>query len=838
MRKKHILYILLFLSTVSTAQNFPKANDFKAHDRFVDIDTISLNLIINPLDKTVEGSARISYDNLSSKVDSFFIHAVNFNLKLVLLNGEKANYKYLPKGGMWIYPQSKSEKRNILEIEYSAKPRKGLFFVGWDDKYGIRKKQIWTQGQGIDNRYWFPSYDLQDEKAIYNLTVSFPKEYNLLASGELLSKEINDSNFQWHYCTKHPMSSYLVMLAGGEYKFQSEKFKGKSESLYAEKVDSKFKVQSKKAKVDEVQSSKLKAERQSSKAKGSILTANSKQLKGINFQYWYYTGDEDKIEPTYRYNEDIMLFFENEIGVKYPWNKYAQIPVSDFKHGAMENTEATIFSDVYVCNDTSFNDRNYISVNAHEMAHQWFGDAITCSSAKHHWLHEGFATFYQLKAIEKFIGEDDFLWEKKKYRDQIFAISQRDSLPLAHPKAGTERFYYKGAFVLMMLEQKLGEQDFMKAISKYVEDNLYGVVETETLKLSFEKTLNIDLTTFFNQWVYGYGEPKIEIKYFCNGRKKGLALKQLNGIYDVEIPFVTTRRSSQEKIIFELKSETDTLFFNKKIDFFEVDPNIESLAEYTIEKPEKFWQKQVVKASSAYSKFLAVKYFSSLPEKEKLKLFSKIDLANENHKVLAEVYSQIKDLETELNNKILRTTDIELRKDIISQTKIIDKSNRKYFESYLDTKSYLVIAGSLDLLCKSFPEKADEYLAKTKNVSGESIPYVKLSWLKNTVIYGSVTNREKQKFADELVSFTSNSYEFNTRLLALNNVFEIQYLNRQLLLNLINGSVSFNHHLVGPFRQVMKEFVKNDSFKKELSLILEEELSEAERKYLVSVLDN
>jgi aminopeptidase N len=797
MRKKYILYLLLFISVGITAQNFPKANDFEARDRFVDIDTISLNLKINPFEKTVDGSAKIGFVNFTPVVDSFFIHAVNFNLKSVLLNGEKVKYKYLHKGGMWIYPQLKSVKRSVLEIEYSAKPSKGLFFVGWDDESGIRKKQIWTQGQGIDNRYWFPSYDLQDEKAIYDLTISFPKDFNLLASGELLSKEIVGSNFRWHYRTKHPMSSYLVMLAGGEYNFNRS------------------------------ESSKLKAESQSPKA------------KEIDFQYWYYKGNENGVEPTYRYTEEIMSFFEEKIGVSYPWDKYAQIPVSDFKHGAMENTEATIFSDTYFCNDTSFVDQNYISVNAHEMAHQWFGDALTCSSSKHHWLHEGFATFYQLKATGKFIGEDDFLWEKNSYREQIFAISKIDSLPLTHPKAGTERIYYKGALVLMMLERKLGEESFQKAIEKYTAENLYGVVETSTLKSSFEETLEIDLTDFFNQWIYGNGEPKVEIKYFKKGRKRGIELKQINGVFDFDLPIVTTRKTKKKELLFSVNSEVDTLYFNGRIDFFEVDPDVESLVEDTVVKPQNQWKEQVLRGKTSYSRAMAIKQFSNLEEGVKLKLYSEIGIEKENHKVLAEVYSQIKSIEfaSDLKQRILQTNDAELRKDIVFMTDTILVSEKKYFESYLNTKSYLVISESLNLLCDNFPESADKYLSETKDISGYPIPYVKLSWLKNAVIYGIYSNAEKQKFADELVSFTSKSYDFNTRLLALNKVFEIQYFTRQLLVNLINGSVSFNHRLAGPFRQVMKEVVKNESFRSELNLILEQEkLSDAERMYLEGLL--
>ena len=85
---------------------------------------------------------------------------------------------------------------------------------------------------------------------------------------------------------------------------------------------------------------------------------------------------------------------ERETGVPYPWESYSQIPVQDYIYGAMENTTATVFGDFYFVDSRSFLDRNYLKVNVHELAHQWFGDFITGRSGRSAWLHESFATFY------------------------------------------------------------------------------------------------------------------------------------------------------------------------------------------------------------------------------------------------------------------------------------------------------------------------------------------------------------------------------------------------------------------------------------------------------------
>jgi len=786
-----LIILLLITTTYLDAQVFPKSNDFGINERFVDVDTIKLNLDINPYKKTINGDVLIIFTKLLPKIDSFFIHSYNLELLKVALNGNKARYKNIPKGGIWIYPKSNLKNNNTLEIKYKASPKKGMYFTGWNDSSNRRKKQFWTQGQGIDNRHWFPSYDLQDEKAIYDIKVKFPKEYNLLSNGILFSKKNDNKNTLWHYKTQHPMSSYLVMIAGGEYKTDT------------------------------------------------TLTHNSDINKAINFEYWYYPDKKKWNDATYYKTEEIMAFLEYKIGVKYPWHKYAQIPVSDFKHGAMENTEATVFSDVYNCNDSSFVDINYLSVNAHEMAHHWFGNAITCTSAKHHWLHEGFATYYQLLAIEEFLGEDEFLWEKKLYKDRIIEASKRDNLPLTHPKAGTERFYYKGAFVLMMLNDKLGDDNFKHAIKNYTENYLYGIVETSDLISSLENSTNTKLDNYFDQWVYNYGEPIMEISYFKKNKKIGIEIKQLGKVFDFNIPIKIFSKNKILELSFAINSETDSLFFVDEIENFEIDPKIRTLASYKVNKPKSFWKNQITEGSSSYSKLEAVNNTSDI--NENIEIFKNIDFTKEHFKVVSAVYSQLQKLNSieanTIKTKILKIDNSYLRKEIVASTKIISSKNKLYFESFLNTESYNLMALSLDLLCKSFPSEADNYLNKTKNISGATIPIVEIYWLKNAIIYGNFSNREKKDFSNKLVDFTSNSFEFNTRLLALSIIFEIKYFNRSLLLNLIDGSTSFNHRLVGPFRNVLKEFSKIENFNNKLKNILQnDKLTESEKNYLTKLL--
>src|SRR5690606_25773753 len=245
------------------------------------------------------------------------------NIKYVL-DGQFSDSLYNGKQLIVKY-DFKENSRHKIDIIWKTNPNKALYFVEKDGD-----TQIWSQGQGKYTSNWLPSFDNMNEKAEFDLTITFDKDYEVIANGKLTNKQINESTITWHYDMQNPMSSYLVALAIGKYDKQIEFSKS-----------------------------------------------------GIPLEMYYYPEDSIKFEPTYRYTKQMFDFFEDEIGIPYPWQNYKQIPVKDFLYAGMENTSATIFSDTYVIDSISFIDKNYVNVNAHELAHQWFGDLVTETSGTH-----------------------------------------------------------------------------------------------------------------------------------------------------------------------------------------------------------------------------------------------------------------------------------------------------------------------------------------------------------------------------------------------------------------------------------------------------------------------
>jgi aminopeptidase N len=423
-------YILLLFSVFTFAQQTQKVDFIKCN--------ASLNL--SNQNKSVNGT--ISYDfNVISAIDTIRIDSKNMAFYNVIINGKPAKYKNNDKE-LLLFEGFKKGK-NRLDFTYYATPKQTLYFIGEDENL-----QIWTQGQGKYTSNWLPSFDDVNEKVIFNLTIAFDSDYQVISNGKLIKNTENKAFKSWHYQMQKPMSSYLVMLAIG--KFEKQVLKSKT---------------------------------------------------GIPLEQYLKQEDKNKFESTYKYSKEIFDFFEQEIGVKYPWEIYKQVPVNDFLYAGMENTSATIFSQDFVVDEIGFNDRNYINVNAHELAHQWFGDMITAKSGKDHWLQEGFASYYALLAERKIFGEDHFNYELLKIAEELKEASKTDTIPILNAKASSLSFYKKGAWALHVLREGVGEKNFQKAVKNYLNKYKFKNVVTDDFLAEIKKVSSYDIDDFKKNWL-------------------------------------------------------------------------------------------------------------------------------------------------------------------------------------------------------------------------------------------------------------------------------------------------------------------------------------------------
>ena len=415
---------------------------FAQQTDFVDFKSVLGKIAINPNERAVSGDVHYNFDVLKP-IDTIKLDAQNMTFSNLKLNGKKINFVNTQKQLQIV--SSFKKGKNILTFHYLAKPKQTMYFVGSEEKDNL---QIWTQGQGKYTSHWFPSFDDVNEKVIFNLNITFKKEYEVISNGKLESRSDSDAVAVWAYRMQNPMSSYLLMLAIGKYEKQTQL-----------------------------------------------------SHSGIPLEMYYDPKDKSRFEPTYRYSKTMFDYLEKEIGVTYPWGIYKQVPVRDFLYAGMENTSATLFSTRYVVDSTGFVDRSYTNVNAHELAHQWFGDLVTAESSKHHWLQEGFATYYALLAEKEVYGEDYFYCKLYESAQQLKFASRTDTIPVLNAKASSLTFYQKGAWALFVLQDAIGEKNFKKAIKSYLKKYSYKSVNTQDFFAEIKKVSSYDLNNFSKVWL-------------------------------------------------------------------------------------------------------------------------------------------------------------------------------------------------------------------------------------------------------------------------------------------------------------------------------------------------
>lgn len=406
----------------------------------VDFKTLDASLSVDFDKRYVSGICEFEFE-VKGKVDSIRIDAIAMSFTNVRINNRTVPFVASPKQ-LKLYKGFK-KGTNRLSFEYSATPKQTMYFVGSGNDL-----QIWTQGQGKYTSHWLPSFDDANEKLVFNLSASFDDGFTVLSNGELVSKKSTNGTTLWRYAMRQPMSSYLVMLAIG--KFDRRELKAAS---------------------------------------------------GVPQELYFQPQDADKFEPTYRYSVEMFDFLEREIGVPYPWNVYRQVPVRDFLYGGMENTTATIFTQDYVVDEIGFNDRNYVNVNAHELAHQWFGDMVTAKAGEHHWLQEGFATYYALLAEREVFGDDYFYWKLYENAEEIQRASKTDTLPILNARASSLTFYKKGAWALHALRSAVGEEHFRKSVKNYLEKYAFRNVDTDEFLAEVVKVSGYDVAEYHKRWL-------------------------------------------------------------------------------------------------------------------------------------------------------------------------------------------------------------------------------------------------------------------------------------------------------------------------------------------------
>jgi aminopeptidase N len=407
---------------------------------------------------------------------------------------------------------------------------RGLTFIKPTPDDPSAPKQIWSQGESEDNHFWFPCYDHPNDFTTTEIIATVEKPLSVVSNGKLLSVKENAGNtrtYDWKMDVPH--ATYLTSIVVGEYTPIEQSYNGipVTTNVYPNQV-----------------------------AEGKITAARM---------------------------ADMVKFFSEKTGVPYPYVKYAQTMAHNFG-GGMENISATTMVDSMIHDERGELDGTADSLESHELAHQWFGDFVTCRSWADVWLNESFATYFQAMWDEKSLGRDDFLYgDVKANQDQYFQAWKRGSRrPIvtenyADPDAVFDTYAYpRGGAVLHMLRTTLGEENWWRAIHHYLTKYAHQPVETEQFRIAIEEATGQSMDWFFDEWLYRMGHPifRVTQAYDTSSKTLKLTVRQEqkvdpNSAYPqvaffrmpVEVEIGSAAGTHVEKAMIEPKEE-QTLTFN------------------------------------------------------------------------------------------------------------------------------------------------------------------------------------------------------------------------------------------------------------------------------------
>ncbi len=446
---------------------FPGTRAQYAPDRVVDVEHIALGIAIDPLARTVTGTATLRTRAVADRTRSIELDAVELQIRRVTVNGVPVTFRHDGKRLRIDFGAELPLGAEIeLAIDYTGTPRRGLYFIAPDDAYPDKPRQVWTQGQDEDSRYWFPCLDTPSQKATSEITVTVPADLFAVSNGVLVSdRTVGDRRtLHWRLDVRH--SCYLITLAIGDF--------------------------------------------------ATIET----RWHEVPVAYYVQRGREAAAERTLARTPAMLELFSRRFGVPYPYPRYAQVFVADFIFGGMENTSATTLTDTVLLDARAALDYDVDDLVSHELAHQWFGDLVTCRDWGEGWLHEGFATYAEYLWREHYEGRDAADLALADWAAMYFGEDggrYRRTIATKQYEAPIDIFdrhlYDKGGRVLHMLRVLLGDAAFDATLAHYLGKHRNDVVESRDLARAVSEATGKNVDWFFSQWVIdGAGHPELDVR--------------------------------------------------------------------------------------------------------------------------------------------------------------------------------------------------------------------------------------------------------------------------------------------------------------------------------------
>jgi aminopeptidase N len=440
-----------------------------------------------------------------------------------------------------------------LNIVYEAAPLRGVYFNVPTEADPEAPRQVYTQGECEDTRHWLPCHDAPDDRATHSISVRVPRGMKVVGAGEriragepVVTGAGSYPTALWQFRMDVPHVSYLTTFVAGDY----------VEQLVPGLVPLEYVVEKR---------------------------------------------DAEYALHNFRETDAILRFFSDYTGRTYPYARYAQTCVREFRFGGMENISATTLTDRTIHPPDWEPEKSSTGLVSHEAAHQWFGDLITCRSWDHIWLNEGFATYFNLLYTEHSKGRDAFLLGLRGSRNSGLGAYDGEKRPVVTAKWADPfdlfdgHAYGGGAARLHMLRSLLGDDVFQQVVRGWVKRFQEHVVVTDDFRGVVNQITGKDYGWWFEQWLEGPGYPKLKVRWEWDGGAMALKLKveqtqkvrggvppafklPLDVAFDMPDGTVVTKRLSIAR-----RKQTFTIPFDVEPTFVRPDPETTLLARFDLD---------------------------------------------------------------------------------------------------------------------------------------------------------------------------------------------------------------------------------------------------------------
>lgn len=569
-----------------------------ARDREIDVKHMALDLSPDFDKRTVEGIATLSFAPIAKPLRQLTLDAIGLSVSALEASVPVESWDS-GKTAITITFAAPIEAGTDawIKINYSAEPKMGWYFRTEAMGYPKGDDHFWTQGQPEEHRHWFPGYDFPNERFTSEVICRVPKGMTVVSNGKLIKESEEGDHTVFHWSQEQEHVNYLISVIGGHFK--------KLESTYGD-------------------------------LPLAFLTPPSEFNEAVN---------------SFRDTAAILEFLEKEIGVKYPWDKYYNVCVSDFVSGGMENTSVTTLTANTLFSSESENLRTSHRLDAHEITHQWFGNLITCKDWSNLWLNEGFATYYTHLYEEHKFGTDEMRF--RLYLDALDIIKNTDEKPIVWRgfKDPMEQFDYraypKASWVLHMLRSQLGPELYRKCINTYLERHRNGNVVTHDLIAVLEEVSGKSWDEFFDQWIFHGGEPLLKIDYSWDQDRKQakLSIKQTQKTGDkvllfnfpLPVRFIDEKDDAHDFTVRVDQASEDFYFdLPGKPKIVRIDPGLTVLAGIEFAPPDALIHAQLVQPDDMMGRLLAANSLGGRTDKRSIELLANVISTDPSYAVRTE----------------------------------------------------------------------------------------------------------------------------------------------------------------------------------------------------------